>query len=523
LIPPILHQTWSSDTLPERFSRMSDSWLKHNPGWTRILWSDRMLLEFVAEQYPDFLATYTGYPNGVMRADAGRYLLLHHFGGVYADIDCECVAAFDPIMGEDRAVFCLEPASHSPAQASIRGMPRLIFNGTMASPKGHPFWPHLMSYLPDLASAKEVLDATGPCVLTSAQASFGDQSSLVIHPSALFAPLDRDLRAPAGGDEGPRLSVHYWAGTWWSPGRKPRLKDHLRLAFYRARYLATRGKQMDAQAACRSIDPAVVAQPAPRGGNIAVLVPMRDAADHIEPFLRAMDTLDWPKERIKLVFCEGDSVDGSWERLQAAVAPLAGRYRAVTLLQRHLGTALDRSGRWKPALQRARRSGIAAIRNHLIAHGLDASDDWALWIDIDVWRFPRDIIQTLTGTGHRIVVPNCVKRPGGGSFDMNTFITTLPQRDHRYYKHTLGGLYQPPTTFIGRLYLSDVRHLERVPLDAVGGTVLMVDAALHRAGLTFPELPYRDLIETEGFGAWAKDLGIPPLGLPRVEVFHVPW
>ena len=51
----------------------------------------------------------------------------------------------------------------------------------------------------------------------------------------------------------------------------------------------------------------------------------------------------------------------------------------------------------------------------------------------------------------------------------------------------------------------------------------MVDAALHRAGLTFPELPYRDLIETEGFGAWAKDLGIPPLGLPRVEVLHVPW
>ncbi len=522
MIPPILHQTWSSSTLPERFRPMSDSWLEHNPGWTRILWSDRMLLEFVAEHYPDFLPTYTSYPNGVMRADAGRYLLLHHFGGVYADIDTECVAAFDPIMSEDRVVLCLEPASHFPAQAKIRGLPYLLFNGTMASPKGHPFWPHLMSYLPDLAGAKEVLDATGPCVLTSAQASFADQSALVIHPNALFAPIDRDHRDSTAG-EGPRLSVHYWAGTWWSAGRKPGLKDAIRLAFYRARYLATRGRGLDPQTACRSIDPAVVTQPAPTGGNVAVLVPMRDAADHIEPFLRAIDTLDWPKERIKLVFCEGDSVDGSWERLQQAVAPLTGRYRDIVLLQRHLGTTLNRSRRWKPALQRARRSGIAAIRNHLVRHGLDASDDWALWIDIDVWRFPRDIVRTLTGTGHRIVVPNCVKRPGGGSFDMNTFITTRPDRDYRYYKDTSDGLYQPPTTFIGRLYLSDVRHLERIALDAVGGTVLMVDAALHRAGLTFPELPYRDLIETEGFGAWAKDVGIPPLGLPRVEVLHVPW
>ena len=43
--------------------------------------------------------------------------------------------------------------------------------------------------------------------------------------------------------------------------------------------------------------------------------------------------------------------------------------------------------------------------------------------------------------------------------------------------------------------------------------------SLHRGGLRFPEQPYRDLIETEGFGALAKDLGVVPVGLPRVEIF----
>jgi hypothetical protein len=41
--------------------------------------------------------------------------------------------------------------------------------------------------------------------------------------------------------------------------------------------------------------------------------------------------------------------------------------------------------------------------------------------------------------------------------------------------------------------------------------------------LRFPEIPYRDLLETEGFGALARDLGVIPIGLPRVEVRHVPW
>jgi hypothetical protein len=88
---------------------------------------------------------------------------------------------------------------------------------------------------------------------------------------------------------------------------------------------------------------------------------------------------------------------------------------------------------------------------------------------------------------------------------------------------TVGGLYQPQQRLFGRLYLSDVRHLERIKLDGVGGTMLLVDASLHRGGLVFPEQPYRDLIETEGFGVLAKDLGVTPVGLPRVEIFHVPW
>jgi hypothetical protein len=524
MIPPILHQTWKNDSIPERFQGWTESWNRHNPGWTRMFWNDRTLIEFVGEHYPDFLPTFCSYKSGILRADAGRYLLLHHFGGVYADLDCECVAPFGPIMAEDRVVLCQEPPSHFAGQATFRGLPYMLFNGTMASPPGHAFWPHLLSYLPTLTRAKETIDATGPAVLTSAQLSFADQNALAIHPYRLFTPLDRDGKPGGTAEtEGQTLSVHHWAGTWWKPQPKESLWNAFRRQLYRTRYFFTRGKQLDYVQARRGVDQSVLDRPPPKGENLAVLVPVRDAAEHVASFLSAIQALDYPRERIKLVFCEGDSEDGSWNVLKAAIEPLRAGFRDIVLLQLQVGTKFARRKRAKPRLQRKRRSGLAKVRNHLIRHGLGNDDDWALWIDIDAWRFPSDIVRTLIATGERIVVPNCVLVPGGDSFDLNSFVTVRPERDHRYYRSVIGGLYQPPADFPGRLALSDLRHLEKVGLDGVGGTMLLVDASLHRGGLVFPEIPYRDYVETEGFGVLAKDLGMKPVGLPRVEILHVPW
>ncbi|MDX8439165.1 glycosyltransferase [Mesorhizobium australafricanum] len=521
MIPKILHQTWKTDTVPARYHAYAESWKRHNPDWTVMFWNDRTLLEFVASHYPDFLQTFCRYEHGVLRADAGRYLLLHHFGGVYADIDCECVAPFDPVMGEDRIVFCKEPETHARLQADFRGLPYLLFNGTMASPPGHPYWLHLISFLPGLVHAREAIDSTGPCVLTSVQLGYHDQAAFAIHPAELFSPIDAD-GTPAGGDS-ITLSIHHWAGTWWTREKPPRLRHKLRKLFHQARHRMTRGNVLDEEAARQSVSQAAVAAPPPTGTNVTILVPLRDAAQHIEPFLAAVRQLDYPKDKIRLVFCEGDSSDGSWERLQAAAAAPGQEYRGIELLQRPLGTSLDRDRRANRKLQRERRSGIAKVRNHLIDHGLNEDDDWALWIDIDVWRFPGDVVTRLIATGHRIVVPHCVKVAGGDSFDLNSFVTVRHKKDHNYFRHVHGGLYQPPRHAQGRLHLSDVRHLERIGLDGVGGTMLLVDAALHRGGLRFPEIPYRELIETEGFGALASDLGIRPIGLPKLEILHVPW
>ena len=117
-------------------------------------------------------------------------------------------------------------------------------------------------------------------------------------------------------------------------------------------------------------------------------------------------------------------------------------------------------------IQAQRRAILAKSRNHLLAHALD-DEEWVLWLDVDVIEYPPDIIERLLATAKDIVQPHCVLDYRGPTFDKNAW------RDH------------------GRLHLEDLRSEgDLVELDAVGGTMLLVHADLHRDGLVFPSFPY---------------------------------
>lgn len=521
MIPKILHQTWKTGQIPEEFEAYVESWITQNPGWKRILWTDRALLDFVAANYPDFLPVYASYQNGVMRADAARYMLLHHYGGVYADLDCECLKSFDEITTEDRIVVCKEPKSHEAAQADWRGLPYFLFNGTLASPKGHPFWLHLLDYLKRGASIqRDVLDITGPCILTSAQLSYENQKAFAIHSESLFAPVDSD---GVGQILPNTLSVHHWAGTWWNPMPKETTVSVLKTLFYKLKYRLSRGAQFDPKEVLEKVKIAAKRELPPLDGKVAIFIPIRNSADHLAPLGNLLANLTHMNDRLRIVFCEGDSTDSTPERLSDFKRDYSTHFADISVLTFATGIDICSDKRWLPKFQRARRSQIAKVRNHLIKEALRDDDDWVLWLDADVCAFPPDILKQLLSVQSKIAVPNCVKIQNGQSFDLNSFVTRPFVKDYRYYRAIKNGLYQPKAYVNHRYHLSDLKHLQRVQLDSVGGCMMLVDASLHRAGLIFPEEPYEDLIETEAFGLLANQCGVRPVGLPQVEIKHVPW
>merc|ERR1712190_626040 len=89
--PRIFHQTWKRRALPTRFAHWRHSCVSLHPTWEHRLWTDSQLRQFVQTEYNDFLPAYDAYPKEIMRVDAVRYMWMHHFGGVYADLDVECL------------------------------------------------------------------------------------------------------------------------------------------------------------------------------------------------------------------------------------------------------------------------------------------------------------------------------------------------------------------------------------------------------------------------------------------------
>ncbi|KAF6263852.1 hypothetical protein COO60DRAFT_1664714 [Scenedesmus sp. NREL 46B-D3] len=91
-IPQVLWQTSKSKQLSERATKLQDSWAALNPSLNTTLMDDAEAAAFVASFYgPAVAALYAAYPLGVMRADFWRYAVLYAYGGVYSDIDTECL------------------------------------------------------------------------------------------------------------------------------------------------------------------------------------------------------------------------------------------------------------------------------------------------------------------------------------------------------------------------------------------------------------------------------------------------
>jgi glycosyltransferase involved in cell wall biosynthesis len=150
--------------------------------------------------------------------------------------------------------------------------------------------------------------------------------------------------------------------------------------------------------------------PIPR---VLILTPVKGAERHLPRYVELIERLDWPREQLSVALLEGDSTDGTHAAAESLLPRLRERTRRAELFRRDFGFNIPPGvPRWAWAFQQMRRAVLARARNHLLFRALD-DEDWVLWIDVDVIDYPPDVLKQLLATGYEIVVPNCVKKPGG--------------------------------------------------------------------------------------------------------------
>jgi len=102
-ISRVIFQTWKSRIdIPPNYRYWRSTFIRNNPDFKCVLWDDDDNREFIAERFPWFLSTYDRLPAAIFRADAVRPLFLFLYGGVYVDIDTECLRPLEtmPFSGD---------------------------------------------------------------------------------------------------------------------------------------------------------------------------------------------------------------------------------------------------------------------------------------------------------------------------------------------------------------------------------------------------------------------------------------
>ena len=250
--------------------------------------------------------------------------------------------------------------------------------------------------------------------------------------------------------------------------------------------------------------------------RILILIPAYNVEGFVPRLVQNLMRLSYPHHLVDIAFLEGDSEDKSYETIERQLPQLCD-FRAADLHKKEWGQETSSTQRWRAKKQRARRTRIAKVRNHLLQTALREEHQWVLWIDGDVMHWQPDVISALLSYERDIIVPLCVDE-AGKDFDLNSFVYDY-DKVLNWQSYIYDGLLQPPVGF-GRSYLSAYQDYDVVTLDGVGATMLLVRADVHRRGVVFPEEPLHHHIETEGFAFLARQRGISAWGAPQISIIH---
>jgi len=228
MIPKIIHQTWKTKQIPDRFVRFVHSWKSHHPSWEYRLWDDNENLHFMKTCFPWFLPVYNNYSLNIQRADAVRYFILYHHGGVYVDIDFDCCRPIDLLIEKKTCLFGTEASGH----CINYNVEQIISNAFMATTPRHPFFyeilKDLLTYIPKQKNTtKAVLETTGPMMLNRVYDACAQKTAITLIPSRHLFPLTDEeserLRMNKASTAilnklKEAYGIHHHMGTWWKDG-----------------------------------------------------------------------------------------------------------------------------------------------------------------------------------------------------------------------------------------------------------------------------------------------------------------
>lgn len=227
-IPKIIHQIYEDPSgPPEILLQLAKTWKEKHPDWEYCFWSKETIDNFMEKFYPELIPTYNAFRYPVQRWDAIRYLILYQIGGLYVDLDYECLEPITPLLLNSTCCLALEPALN----AIKFNKPHIIGNALMATVPNHSYFKMVINdvfyseekYLNE-DKGTEIVESTGPFMMGRVYETYREKENITLIPGDLVTPLTySEVRLVIKGQETKEIetkvekayAIHYFFGSWW--------------------------------------------------------------------------------------------------------------------------------------------------------------------------------------------------------------------------------------------------------------------------------------------------------------------
>ncbi len=199
----IIHQTYKTTVLPDKWKNTPQSWQSLNPSFEYKFWTDEMIDQFVQTKFPQHYDYFRSLPYNIQRVDMVRYMWLYEYGGIYADLDLACIKPIEPLLlfyetSFPRAEVILVPSQNAVNDGGTGETPELT-NAFMISKPKCSFWLHVINTLkkkciPWYANFSRhlyVIFTTGPRLVLRAYKSYSSRKTTIqIAPQMFLNPCN---------------------------------------------------------------------------------------------------------------------------------------------------------------------------------------------------------------------------------------------------------------------------------------------------------------------------------------------
>jgi hypothetical protein len=359
MIPALIHCFWISDSVPSFANVWVQSWKKRNSECTVQVWTDSTVRSDMIGSNSRIYSLYENCSSSFGRMKIASYYILKTYGGIYFDIDTRCLSSFTSLRNSE-AFFGLE----CDEQSKITQRKHLIGCQVIGSTSGFRLWDHVFEMMtermknpssdPDFVYGSVLItDVIESCK------SWISSSDVCFYESKAFYPLPRNFSA------GQVLEYDF--------------KDSYCVHYYKD-----------------NIHPTIF-YPLVNEPTVMVSILARNK-DHVLPFyLKCIEELDYPKEKIDVYVFTNDNQDDTVSVLANWVKKMDGKYRSIEFSIGHFD-ALDNDNSLPHGWRNnpLRLDKMAVIRQKSLQKAVEKQSEYYFVADCDNFVLPHTLKDLLT-------------------------------------------------------------------------------------------------------------------------------